>query len=137
MKIDLTMYLPTPARAASLLAMLLLSLPPAQAQAVPDAQVSRGQRLFMRCSACHDVGDAKLAKIGPHLKGVLGRRVASQAGFNYSAALKAQTFTWDEAHLLQWLERPSSVAPGTNMVFEGLPSEADRKALLAYLATQR
>jgi len=123
-------------RTATLLALLLPQLP-ALAQSAPDPQLARGQRLFMRCSACHDVGDAKLAKIGPNLKGIVGRQVASQAGFSYSPAMKAQTFKWDDAKLLQWLERPASVVPGTIMVFEGLPAEADRKALLAYLAAQR
>lgn len=124
-------------RAATLPALLALTQLPALAQTAPDPQLARGQRLFMRCVACHDVAESKLAKIGPNLKGLVGRPVASQAGFNYTASLKAVGGNWDEAKLAQWLERPTSVAAGTAMVFEGLPSEADRKALIAYLAAQR
>lgn len=122
--------------AAPLLA-LLLQLP-AQAQpAAADPQVARGQRLFLRCVACHDTVDSKLVKIGPNLKGVLGRQVASVPGFKYSKALAAQNFKWDEAKLHAWLQRPTAVAPGTSMVFEGMPAEADRKALIAYMSAQR
>lgn len=124
-----------PVQAALLLATFLQV--PAQAQPAADPQVARGQRLFLRCVACHDVTDSKVVKIGPNLKGVVGRPVASQAGFGYSAALKKLNFSWDEAHLSSWLERPGAVAPGTSMVFEGLPAEADRKALIAYLSAQR
>jgi len=127
----------TTVQAAALLA-LLLQLP-AQAQTAPaaDPQVARGQRLFLRCVACHDVADSKVVKIGPNLKGVVGRQVAAQAGFNYSAALKKQNFKWDDAKLHAWLQRPGAVAPGTSMAFEGLPVEADRKAIIAFLAAQR
>lgn len=122
-------------QAAALLALLLQST--AHAQPAADPQVARGQRLFLRCVACHDVSDSKVVKIGPNLKGVVGRAVASQPGFGYSPALKKLSFTWDEARLSSWLERPGAVAPGTSMVFEGLPAEADRKALIAYLSAQR
>lgn len=126
-----------PTLAATILA---LSAPvAAQAQAAAsaaDPQVARGQRLFLRCVACHDVTESKLVKIGPNLKGVVGRQVATQAGFNYSAALKKLSFKWDEAKLSEWLTRPGAVAPGTSMAFEGLPAEADRKALIAFLAAQ-
>lgn len=122
-------------------AALLALLPPlhAQAQTAPaaDPQVARGQRLFLRCVACHDIAESKLVKIGPNLKGVVGRQVASVPGFAYSAALKKLTFKWDEAKLTEWLTRPGVVAPGTSMAFEGMPVEADRKALIAYLAAQR
>ncbi len=123
-------------QAAALLA-ILASQMPAQAQTAADPQVARGQRLFLRCVACHDVAESKLAKIGPNLKGVVGRQVATLAGFNYSPALKKHAFKWDEAKLSEWLMRPGAVAPGTSMAFEGLPAEADRKALIAYLAAQR
>ena len=99
--------------------------------------MARGQRLFLRCVACHDAVDSKLVKIGPNLKGVVGRQAGRQAGFNYSKAMAAQNFKWEEAKLHAWLQRPNAVVPGTSMVFEGMPIEADRKALIAYLATQR
>ncbi len=106
---------------------------PSAAQSAPPAQIAKGQRLFLRCQSCHEIADTKVVKSGPVLKGVFGRKVASQDGYPYSADLKAQSFTWDEAHLDQWLEQPTAVAPGTSMAFIGLPSPEDRKALIAYL----
>lgn len=121
---------------AALLLPLCVTAQP-QSQADADPLVKRGQRLFLRCVSCHDVVDSNLVKIGPSLKGVLGRKVASVAGFTYSKSLGALTFEWDEARLHAWLEKPTAVAAGTTMVFEGLAAEADRKAVIAFLGAQR
>lgn len=97
---------------------------------------ARGTILFLRCSSCHDISTAKSAKIGPNLLGVIGRKVASQEGFPYSAALKAQDFVWDEAALDRWLTNPNALVPGTVMAFAGIPEAADRQAIIAYLQRQ-
>lgn len=107
------------------------------ARADDVAGVAHGKRLFLRCASCHDVTGSDIVKNGPSLKGVLGRKVASYPGYGYSASLSGLSFTWDEAHLDAWLERPTSVAPGTTMAFEGISSAADRKALIAYLRAQQ
>ena len=101
------------------------------------AEAAHGKRLFLRCASCHDIVGADIVKNGPSLKGVLGRKVASFPGYAYSASLSGLSFTWDEAHLDAWLEKPTSVAPGTTMAFEGMSSAADRKALIAYLRAQK
>jgi cytochrome c len=101
------------------------------------AAVAHGKRLFLRCASCHDVAGADIVKNGPSLKGVLGRKVASYPGYVYSASLSGLSFTWDEAHLDAWLQKPTSVAPGTTMAFEGISSAADRKALIDYLRAQQ
>jgi len=105
-------------------------------QPADDAKTQqRGKRLFLQCAACHEVAPGALTKIGPNLKDVVGRPVGSVAGYSYSAALKGQSFVWDEAHLDKWLQRPTAVAPGTAMAFAGVPDEAERRALIAYLRT--
>jgi cytochrome c len=101
------------------------------AQAAPQA---RGKLLFLRCASCHDLSDQPSAKIGPTLKGVLGRKAGSLPGYVYSPAMKAQAFVWDEAALDRWLTNPSDVVPGTAMAFAGMPEKADRDAIIAYLA---
>jgi cytochrome c len=103
----------------------------------PDPLAARGKRLFLQCASCHEVGDSTIVKTGPNLKGVVGRPVASAPGFGYSAALKAQSFIWDDATLDRWLQKPNEVAPGTSMAFIGLPGTDDRKAVIAYLRTLR
>lgn len=61
--------------------------------------------------------------------------VASVQGFNYSAALKANSFVWDEQQMDAWLKQPTAIAPGTTMGFAGIPDPADRQALVAFLKT--
>lgn len=102
--------------------------------AAPDAQLlARGKLIFMRCAACHSVAPGAPAKVGPNLNGVVGRPSAAMPGFNYSSALKAAKLTWNEATIDTWLRRPTGLVPGTSMVFAGLPSADDRKAVIAYL----
>lgn len=109
-----------------------------QAQPVDEAAlVTRGQRLFLRCASCHDASGSAIAKMGPELKGVIGRPVASFPGYGYSASLSALKFTWDEDHLNAWLEKPTAIAAGTTMAFEGMPAAADRAAVIAFLRAQK
>jgi cytochrome c len=117
------------AGAGALLAAILIL----QASAGQTAPNPRGRLLFLRCASCHDISSGASPKIGPNLKGVYGRRAGSLAGYAYSPAMKAQSFVWDQAMLDRWLTRPSDVVPGTAMAFAGVPSEADRAALIAYL----
>jgi cytochrome c len=111
----------------------LLAAVPASAQSADAALKARGQRLFLRCASCHDVTGSGIVKNGPPLKGVVGRKVASSPGYSYSPSLSALDFTWNAAHLDAWLQQPTAVAAGTTMAFEGMPSAADRKAVIAYL----
>ncbi len=119
------------------LALLALAHPAAAGAQPVEAegaqQLLRGQRLFLRCVACHEPGEPKVAKVGPHLKGIVGRRAGGLSGFSYRKGLALAGFTWDEARLSSWLERPTAMVPDTTMVFEGMPVEADRRALVAYL----
>ncbi len=114
------------------LAILLVVLPGVQAAdaATPGG---RGRLLFIRCASCHDISSTASPKIGPNLMGVIGRKAGGLPGFDYSPAMRRQSFTWDEATLDRWLTRPSDVVPGTAMAFAGLPDPADRAAIIAYL----
>jgi cytochrome c len=98
--------------------------------------LTRGRILFLRCASCHDLGAAPSAKIGPNLRGILGRKVASLPGYSYSAALRSQDFEWDAAHLDRWIRNPNEVAPGTMMAFAGIADESERRAIIEYLQSQ-
>jgi cytochrome c len=125
----------SPAGLALALAWLLLidARPPA---AIAADSTLRGKILFLRCASCHDASTGASAKIGPNLHAIVGRQVASVAGYKYSAALKSQNFVWDTAHLDAWLMNPNALAPGTAMAFAGIPEAADRQAIISYLETQ-
>jgi cytochrome c len=99
----------------------------AQSMQGPDA----GKAVFeSRCAACHSL-DA--SRVGPLLRGVVGRKVASVDRYEYSDALKGVKGRWDTRRLEMWLQDPQSVAPGTKMAFS-LPSPTDRNAVIQYLA---
>jgi cytochrome c len=109
----------------------LIAVGPASA-----ASVARGRILFLMCASCHDISDSASQKIGPNLHGVVGRKAGSLPGFEYSSAMKKQSFVWDKAKLDLWLTDPNSLVPGTAMAFQGLPNQADRDAVIAYLVSK-
>ena len=58
--------------------------------------------------------------IGPNLHNVVGRKIASVEGFNYSPALKAKAGEdWTYEHLDAMIHKPADFAPGTMMAFPG------------------
>jgi cytochrome c len=98
-----------------------------------SASVQHGAQVAKQCEACHNFQEGAGAKIGPDLYGVVGRKIASVPGFNYSAALKGKTGTWDFDTLNTWLTKPSAFAPGTAMTFAGLSNEKQRADVIDYL----
>jgi cytochrome c len=114
---------------------------PAAPAAVPidtllaSASAERGADVARQCQACHNVQEGQGPKIGPDLYNVVGRKIASVAGFNYSAALKSKNGNWDFNALNAWLAKPSAYAPGTAMTFAGLSNDKQRADVIAYLDT--
>lgn len=96
-----------------------------------------GEQVFKRCVACHTIDKGGANGIGPNLHGVVGRQVASHDGFSYSGAMKAKGGVWDEAALDAYLKSPMKNVPGTRMAFAGVADDADRKALILYLESQK
>jgi cytochrome c2 len=97
------------------------------------ANASVGRILFrQQCALCHSAESADNGRAeGPNLKGVLGRKAASDSDYNYSAALKSSGLTWDAATLNHFLSSPTSVVPGTAMVV-AVPGAEDRDNLITY-----
>lgn len=95
------------------------------------ADAAAGEKVFGKCKACHKVdgGDGT----GPHLNGVVGRAVASVAGFGYSDGLKGLGGNWEPERMNEFLTSPKAYAPGTKMSFAGLPKPEDRANVIAYL----
>ncbi|MEI4484736.1 cytochrome c family protein [Frigidibacter sp. MR17.14] len=110
----------------------------AAADAGPDfgtvfaaADAAAGEKVFGKCKACHKT-DGNNAT-GPHLDGVVGRPVASAAGFGYSDGMKAHGGDWTPEALQEFLANPKGVVSGTKMAFAGLPKVEDRANLIKYL----
>ena len=94
-----------------------------------------GKSVFNICKACHAIGDGAKNQVGPVLTGIVGRKSASIADFNYSEGMKAANLTWDEATLDEYITNPKAKVPGNKMVFAGIKDEQKRKDLIAYLKT--
>jgi cytochrome c len=99
-----------------------------------SADADKGKKIFNKCKACHKIEDGVNAT-GPSLYGVVGRPVATEAGYSYSDALKALGGDWTPDRLDEWLTSPKDYAPGTKMTFAGLKKIEDRANVIAYLAT--
>ena len=97
----------------------------------------KGAKVFNKCMACHAVDDKN--KIGPSLKGIVGRKAATVEGFKYSDAMLAkgaEGVIWDEATLATYLPDPKAFVPGTKMSFPGLKNPEDVANVIAYLKTK-
>ncbi|HTV34531.1 MAG TPA: cytochrome c family protein [Methylocella sp.] len=94
-----------------------------------------GETVFnAKCKVCHKIGEGATNFVGPELNGLIGRKTGSVPDYSYSDANKDSGITWDEAKLNDYLKNPKAVIPGTKMIFAGLPKEADRDNLIAYLS---
>lgn len=99
------------------------------------AQVN-GQAMFeSRCGMCHGLTPSP-GKMGPPLKGVVGRKPGTAPGYNYSDALRQSKTTWSAASLNAFLAAPGKVAPGTKMMV-GVSAPDQRSAIIAYLSSQK
>jgi cytochrome c len=92
-----------------------------------------GEKVFVKCKACHQVGPGAKIAVGPVLNGVVGRKAGTFEGYNYSEANKNSGLTWDEATLKVYLKDPQAKVPGTKMTFKGLPSDDDIANVIAFL----
>ena len=86
------------------------------------------------CAVCHST-EPGVDKLGPSLAGVVGRPSASLKEYPYSDAMQKAGVTWTKLVLDKYLTNPQAMVKGTKMLFPGIKSAKDRKALIDYLAT--
>lgn len=109
------------------LALVACSLP-AKAQ---DA--AAGEKVFVQCRACHQVGETAKNGVGPVLNGLFGRHSGSIEGYNYSDANKNSGITWDEKVFVEYIQNPRAKIPGTKMIYAGLKDDKRIQDLIAFL----
>jgi cytochrome c len=96
----------------------------------------KGARNFGKCKSCHQIGDGAVDKIGPHLKGIVGRAAGLHDGFRYSPALKAAAadgLIWTPETLDAYIANPHKFMPKTRMSYRGMQDAGKRTDLIAYL----
>lgn len=95
-----------------------------------SGSAERGRRIYEhRCTGCHSLDETR---VGPALRGVFGRRAATDPKFPYSEALKKSRLVWDEPTLDRWLADPEAAAPDNDMAFR-LDRAEERSAIIEYL----
>ncbi|MBQ2262185.1 MAG: hypothetical protein II336_12535 [Loktanella sp.] len=96
---------------------------------------SRGAEIWQSCAVCHALTPDDDSRAGPSLHGVLGRPIAAQPGYDYSAALRDMDIIWDEQSVADLFKYgPEAYTPGSRMPEQRISAEADRAALVAFLA---
>lgn len=95
--------------------------------------VTHGEKVFKKCSACHVIEKGGANKIGPVLYGVLGRKVAGIEDYKYSQALYEYGKEWTFEEMNGYLKKPQAWIKGTKMSFAGLRKEKDRASVILYL----
>jgi cytochrome c len=101
------------------------------------ADVTKGEGVFKKCTACHNAAAGGANAIGPNLHGVVGAAIGKgKAEFAYSSVLSGKGEQWTFDNLNSWLANPKKFAPGTKMSFAGLGSPEDRANVIVYLNAQ-
>jgi cytochrome c len=101
------------------------------------ADAKHGEEVAKKCGICHNFEKGGPNMIGPNLYGVLGRKIASHEGYEYSDALKAKGGNWDYAMINAMITNPAEYVPGTKMaLFPGLPDAKERADVLVFLRTK-
>ena len=101
-----------------------------------SASFDKGEKLFKKCSACHNYEKGGVNKVGPNLWNVINRPIATVQGFTYSKALAETRGSWGYEELSQFLYKPKEYIQGTKMNFSGLKKIQDRADLLLFLREQ-
>src|SRR5947208_2819602 len=92
-----------------------------------------GEKIFVQCKACHQIGENAKNAVGPVLNGLFGRKSGTIEGFSYSSANKNSGITWDEATFREYIKDPKAKIPGTKMIFPGLKDPKQIDDIVAYL----
>jgi cytochrome c len=93
-----------------------------------------GAEIFRACVACHSLRADEGVRAGPTLAGLMGRRIATASGYNFSPALKKLDIVWTPETVAKLFELgPATYTPGTKMPEQKITSAADRAALVQFL----
>jgi cytochrome c len=95
--------------------------------------VAAGEKNFVVCRACHQIGAGAKIAVGPVLNGVVGRKAGTFPGYTYSTANRDSGIVWTPEELDKYLTSPQAVVPRTKMIFPGIKDDQKRKDVIAYL----
>ncbi len=95
--------------------------------------IAHGEKVFKKCTACHQIAAGGKNMIGPNLWSVIGRNSGSVSDYKYSKAMIAHGKEWTFAEMNSYLIKPQAHIKGTKMAFAGLRKEKDRASVILYM----
>ena len=101
-----------------------------------NASLENGEKLFKKCSTCHNYEKGGANKVGPQLWNIINRPKANVDGFAYSKVLAEYGGEWGYEELAEFLYKPKKYIKGTKMNFVGLKKVKDRADIVFFLRAQ-
>ena len=95
--------------------------------------IAHGEKVFKKCTACHQIAADGKNMIGPNLWGVIGRTSGSISDYKYSKAMVAHGKEWSFEEMNSYLIKPQAHIKGTKMAFAGLRKEKDRASVILFM----
>ena len=95
--------------------------------------LAHGEKVFKKCSACHQIAAGGKNMIGPNLWSVIGRTAGSVNDYKYSKAMIAYGKEWTFEEMNSYLIKPQAYIKGTKMASAGLRKEKDRASVILYM----
>lgn len=106
------------------------------APAHADGDAAKGEQVFKKCRACHQIGENAKNTVGPVLNDVVGRTAGTVEGFKYSTAMTeagAGGLVWTNETLAGYLANPREFVPKNKMAFAGVKKPDELANVIAYL----
>ena len=95
--------------------------------------LGHGEKVFKKCTACHQIASNGKNMIGPNLWSVIGRTAGSVSDYKYSKAMIAYGKEWTFEEMNSYLIKPQGYVKGTKMAFAGLRKEKDRASVILFM----
>jgi cytochrome c len=95
--------------------------------------LGHGEKVFKKCTACHQIASDGKNMIGPNLWNVIGRTAGSISDYKYSKAMIAYGKEWTFEEMNSYLIKPQAYVKGTKMAFAGLRKEKDRASVILFM----
>jgi len=70
-------------------------LPFPQADWIAAMDIAKGEKVFKKCTSCHNADNGGANGTGPNLWAIVGAEAGGKDGFGYSGALTKAGLTWD------------------------------------------
>ncbi len=100
--------------------------------ALAEGDAARGESAYGKCGGCHSL-EAGVNGGGPSLAGIVDRTAGTEAGFDYSPAMKDSGIEWSPGNLDKFLADGQGFMPGHTMQFPDVADAQEREDLIEFM----